>query len=160
MPRRWYLAALGAALACGGGVMSSTPTDATTETDSSGADAASEASADVPGFGDGSSGGDEPWDAAGWLDQFADANFFDGENPPLPGEFPPSGGDCTQFGGCPTGGCDLGTGWCCSGTYKHRDCACGESWGCVPPQECCVYPDAMVPVCAPSADACPSKYPP
>ncbi len=94
-----------------------------------------------------------------WFAQFDGAHGFDGFYPPAPGEFPAQDGSfCKVDYNCGSEGlqahCDIGTGWCCSGEGRAGKCVCGYSLGCLPPEMCCDYPEASVPVCATSVAAC------
>ncbi len=97
-------------------------------------------------------------DAFDWFAQFDGAQSFEGLYPPAPGEFPPTPGDkpCGPANLClgETAHCDIATGWCCSGELRKTGCVCGQTYGCLPPEMCCDFPDADIPICASSVAIC------
>ena len=92
---------------------------------------------------------------AEWWTNFPDA-YHDPGFPPWPGEYPPRGldkcYDSTQCYGA--GGCDVGTGWCCNGSFMTASCRCGDTLGCLPPAICCAKKGDFKPHCEATRQAC------
>ncbi len=145
MVRRVLLVA--AIASCSGEIITAQPDGSVDASDSTVADATDETISDA--------GADNAW----WFSQF-DVAPFDGCDPPLVGEYPdPKGVPCHDQPN-EIASCDPFTCWECSGLRAKNHCVCGLGWGCLPPQICCLLPEASAPECVADFDACPGDVTP